>query len=201
MPVVEFQRLPPESDDGEPSGQGDFFTVAVSTAMTENPNYSARTAKWLGILQLIIAFCCVIDGIVTESLGYCSISSWATPIWSGFPCFFFAGLLALLSRNKKTSTIIVFMVCSTIAMLAAVTMVGFMLVSGVTDYHQGYPFSYVRYNVAAKLGVCFGFDIFGIILGFIEVFAALTGIMIGSDRNRQPTSAHSMGCRVMGDVL
>ena len=56
--------------------------------MTENPNYSARTAKWLGILQLIIAFCCVIDGIVTESLGYCSISSWATPIWSGFPVRF-----------------------------------------------------------------------------------------------------------------
>ncbi|XP_038051837.1 uncharacterized protein LOC119724725 [Patiria miniata] len=201
MPVIEFQRLPPESDEGEASNQGNFLTVAMYSTVPENPNYNARLAKYLGILQLSIALCSVIDGIVTVSISYCSVSNSATPIWSGFPCFFLAGLMALWSGDKKTRTIRVYMVCSFIAMLAALTMIGFMLVSAVHDYHRGFPFMYVRDEVASKLRACFGFDIFAIILGFVEVFAALTGILIGSDRNRQLSAANPLSCHVMGDVL
>ena len=43
------------------------------------------------------------------------------------------------------------MVCSFIAMLAALTMIGFMLVSAILYYHRRYPFMYVGDLVASKL--------------------------------------------------
>ncbi|XP_022088841.1 uncharacterized protein LOC110978274 isoform X2 [Acanthaster planci] len=149
MPVIEFQRLPPETDEGEISNQGNF--VAMYSMAPENPNYNVRLAKWLGVLQLSIALCSVIDGIVTTTIGYCNIAVMGTPIWCGFPCFFVAGVMALMSRNKKTKMIRMYMMSSFIAMLAALLMMCFMLVSAIHEYHQGYPFMYVRDEVASKL--------------------------------------------------